>query len=98
MARSIFSVRLRLLRSFVVNSVPPSSPGRPIREPIGGARLDSDFAAIPGACRRHITRAADDARIDEVLVQVIDELGDAIVDAAGDAEEVEHRKMLDQLA
>ena len=52
----------------------------------------------PGAVGGHVAAAADDDGIDEVLVQVIDELGDRSSIRPDDGDVVEHRQMLHQLA
>src|SRR5439155_21520026 len=57
-----------------------------------------DAAAVAGRLGGHVAAAPDDDGIHEVLVQVIDELGHAIVHAAGNGEVVEHREVLHQFA
>ena len=62
------------------------------------ARRRADLAAEAGRLGRDVAAVADHDRIDEMLVQVIDELGDAIVHAARHGDVIEHRQVLHQLA
>src|SRR5712691_3621167 len=65
---------------------------------IGVARGCVDLAAEPWPLGREVASLADDGGIDEVLVQMIDELGDAVVHPSGDGDIVEHRQVLHELA
>src|SRR5678815_2722885 len=76
----------------------PSRPGGTSRISILFARCALNLAAVSGSRGRQIARSADDAWIHEVFVQVIDELGHAIVHPPRHAQKIKHREMLDQLA
>src|SRR5207247_9034397 len=65
---------------------------------IGVARGRVDLAAEPWPLGREVASLADDDGIDEVLVQMIDELGDAVVHPSGHGDVVEHRQVLHELA
>ena len=60
--------------------------------------LRADLAAVARAPRRAVAGALDDARVDEVLVQVVDVLDEAVLALAADGDEVERGQVLDELA
>src|SRR3954453_18594250 len=73
-------------------------PSRSVRESELGERLRTDLDAVAGR-RRHLVAAADDAdRVDEVLVQVVDELAYPVVERAAEGDVVEDRDVLGVLA
>src|SRR5262245_22281103 len=73
-------------------------PDRTVRVAEGVPRVARDRAAVAGRLGRHVAPAAHDDGIDEMLVEVIDELGDAVVHPSRHREAVPHRQVLDQLA
>src|SRR5262245_31383907 len=60
--------------------------------------LRSDLDAVPRRRRGEIAAADDGDRVDEVLVEVVDELADAVVERRANGDEVEHRDVLRVLA
>src|SRR4051794_16435475 len=68
------------------------------RELVRIERLRPDGDAVSRPQRSNITRVADDARIDEVFVQMIDVLAHPVFQAAADGDVVEDRDVLDVLA
>ncbi len=54
--------------------------------------------AVSRCRRRHVTAVADDAGLGEVLVQVIDILGDPVVEGRGNGDVVDDREVLDVFA
>src|SRR5262249_3565677 len=73
-------------------------PHRTVWITIRVARFSLDRAAVAGRRRRHVASAPDDDGIDEVFVQMVDELRDAIVHAPRDRQIVPHREVLHELA
>src|SRR5579864_1486415 len=69
-------------------------PARAIWERELGQRLGSDLDAVAGPRRRAVAAARDPDRINEMLVQVVDELAHAVVEGRADGDVVEHRHVL----
>src|SRR5262245_49389320 len=69
-------------------------PARPVRERELGQGLGPDLDAVSRRRRREVPAAGDPDRVDEVLVQVVDELADAVLERRADRDEVEHRNVL----
>jgi len=81
--------------------VRPRSPAGATRrraEFVGIERGGLDGDAVAGTGRRDVTGVADDARIDEVLVQVVDVLAHTVLEAAAHGDVVEVGEVLDVLA
>src|SRR5438477_6600331 len=76
--------------------LPP--PTRPVRERELGQGLRADLDAVAGRRRREIATADDPDRVDEILVQVVDELAHTILERGADRHVVEHRHVLRVLA
>src|SRR5204863_6084595 len=73
-------------------------PAWAVREGVLGQRLWADFDAVAGCRRREVPASDNPYRVDEMLVQVIDELADAVVERGSDCDVVEHRHVLRVLA
>src|SRR5919198_4473583 len=73
-------------------------PARPVRERELGQGLGPDLDAVARRRRREVAAAGDPDRVDEVLVQVVDELAHAVIERGADRDEVEHRNVLRVLA
>src|SRR4029079_4855508 len=73
-------------------------PDRAIRKSERLPRRRLDRAAVARRLWRQVAAAAHHHRIDEMLVQVIDELGDAVVHARRHRQKVPHRQVLHQFA
>src|SRR5436190_21519510 len=71
--------------------LPPSGP---VRERELRQRLGSDLDAAAGGRRREVAPADDPNRVDEVLVQVVDELAHAVLERRADRDVVEHGGVL----
>src|SRR6188474_1618906 len=61
-------------------------------------RLRLYLDAVPRSKRRHVPRIPGDAGIDEMLVQVVDVLADAMLERTAHRHVVEDRQVLDVLA
>src|SRR5581483_5178772 len=72
--------------------LPP--PARPVRERELGQGLRADLDAVARRRRRDVTAANDPDRVDEMLVQVVDELADTVLERGADRDVVEHRHVL----
>src|SRR4051812_4972356 len=75
-----------------------AAPYFAFRELIRLERVGLDGDAIAGARRRQIAGVAHDARVDEVLVEVVDVLAHAVLETAAHGDVVEDRDVLDVLA
>src|SRR5581483_4735915 len=73
-------------------------PAGAVRKGELGQRLRTDLDAVARRRRREIAAADDPDRVDEVLVQVVDELAHAVVERRADGDVVEHRHVLRVLA
>src|SRR3954453_22532783 len=99
--RRIFTVFLRFRGRIVLScaySLPPLPPARAVRERELGQRLRTDLDAVARHRRREVAAADDPDRVDEVLVQVVDELAEAVLERRADRDEVEHGHVLRVLA
>src|SRR5262245_22723852 len=73
-------------------------PARAVRERELGQRLRADLDAVARRRRSEVAAADDPDRVDEVLVQVVDELAYAGFERRADRDEVEHGHVLGVLA
>src|SRR5260221_1497371 len=72
-----------------------AAPHFAFRELVGLERVGLDGDAVAGARRRQVAGVAHDARIDEVLVEVVDVLAHAVLETAAHRDVVEDRDVLD---
>src|SRR5258705_8521544 len=73
-------------------------PALAVRERELGQRLGPDLDAVARGRRREIATTDNANRVDEMLVQVVDELAYAVVERRADGDVVEHRNVLCVLA
>src|SRR2546430_17528007 len=73
-------------------------PAGAVRECELGERLRLDLDAVARRLRREVAPSLDPHRVDEVLVQVVDELAHPVLHRRADGYEVEHRDVLGVLA
>src|SRR5215469_15220044 len=73
-------------------------PRRAVRIAVGLQRAGEHLDAVAGSHRRLVAPPDDPHRVDEVLVEVVDELADAAFQRAADRHVVEDREVLDVLA
>ena len=80
----------------------PRSGDRPPLLAVGeaepGERLRPHLGAVAGRRRHDVAGVADDDRVEEVLVEVVDVLDHPTLERAADADVVEDREVLDELA
>ena len=74
------------------------TPLVPVREAVAGERLGPDLGAVARPRRHLVARVANDDRIDEVLVQMVDVLDHPAVERARHAHVVDDREVLHELA
>src|SRR5690348_7577579 len=73
-------------------------PARAVRERELGQRLRADLDAVARCGRGEVAAPDHPDRVDEVLVQVIDELAHAVLERGADRDEIEHGHVLGVLA
>jgi hypothetical protein len=73
-------------------------PGGAVGVGEAGEGFGFDLDAVTGGGGDLVVAVADDGGVEEVLVEVIDELDDAVFEGGGDGEEVEDGEVLDVLA